>query len=50
MLVYDQLIPVFNEDSQLSLLVDFDSGVERLIIHNENAGDIWGVDDIRYTV
>ena len=23
--------------------------MERLIIHNENAGDIWGVDDIRYT-
>ena len=49
-LVYDQLISVFNEDATAQFVgLIFDSGVERLVIHNETNGDIWGVDDIRYT-
>ena len=48
--MYDQLISVFNEDAVAQFVgLIFDAGIERLIIHNENAGDIWGVDDIRYT-
>ena len=49
----DQLISVFNEDATAQFVgLIFDSGVERLVIHNETNGDIWGVDDtgIRHLV
>ena len=49
-LVYDQSLPIFNEDGALQFVgLIFETGVERLVIQNDTIGDIWGVDDIRFT-
>ena len=49
-LVYDTTVSVFNEDAPSQFIgLIFDAGVERLIVTNQSSGDIWGVDDIRFT-
>ena len=49
-LIYDQTLAIMNEDASAQFIgLTMDVGIDRLVLTNNQTGDIWGVDDIRYT-